>query len=89
MSTKEQAARPARQRLPLSHTWRGPNYLNHRDASEQLTLRIMSYWRERGHDVRARVESVPLGKGDPIQVVQSDLINGLPRGAKLLAMEAA
>jgi hypothetical protein len=70
------------------HSWRGPNYLGCQDSAEELTLRIMNFWRERGHTVQVRVEKGPIGKAGPVFKIRSDLRNGLPIGARSLAMAA-
>ena len=66
------------------HTWRGPNYLGCQDSAEELSLKLMNFWRERGHDVDVRVEHGPLGKAAPVFAIRSDMKQGMP--ARALAM---
>jgi hypothetical protein len=69
-------------------TWRGPNYLGCQDSAEELSLKLMNFWRERGHTVQVRVEKGPIGKAGPVFKIRSDSRNGLPIGARSLAMAA-
>jgi hypothetical protein len=70
------------------HSWRGPNYVGCEDSAEELSLVVMNFWRERGHDVDVRVEKGPPGKAGPVFAIRSDMRNGMPIGARSLAMEA-
>jgi hypothetical protein len=70
------------------HTWRGPNYIGCQDSAEELSLKVMNFWRERGHTVQVLVEKGPLGKAGPVFAIRSDMRNGMPIGARALAMAA-
>ena len=68
------------------HSWRGPNYIGCQDSADNLSLKIGSYWRERGHDVDVRVEKGPTGKAGPVFAIRSDMHNGMPIGARSLSL---
>jgi hypothetical protein len=63
------------------HSWRGPNYIGCQYSAEELSLKVMNFWRERGHIVQVLVEKGPTGKAGPVFSIRSDMVNGMPIGA--------
>ncbi|HWA01642.1 MAG TPA: hypothetical protein VG841_15145 [Caulobacterales bacterium] len=71
---------------PFDPDW-GPGNYTDRAGASALKERIENYWRERGHSVEVQLVEAPFTPAVRAARfdLRSEMINGLPRGWKVLA----